>query len=94
MCDKLDAPNDISDLSFDDQVLFSRAAKKICERIYKDSEYNWKIIVESNQEEIHRMTCKVSDCIEKRNKQIFKYLSQLYPVKKEPLFDALENMKL
>lgn len=94
MFDKLNAPNDISELTFDDQVLFSRAAKRICERIYKDSEYDWKIIIEGDKAEIHRMICKVSDCIEKRNKQIFQYLSQLYPVKKEPLFDVLENMKL
>ena len=49
----LNAPNNFTNLNFDDQVLFSRAARTICDRIYKDSKYDWNVVLENYRTKIN-----------------------------------------
>ena len=49
----LNAPNNFTNLNFDDQVLFSRAARTICDRIYKDSKYDWDVVLENYRTKIN-----------------------------------------
>ena len=65
MCDRLNAPHSIEMLTFDDQVLFSRAARMLAERIYKDSKYNWNKILTANHESIVSVAGTVRDDIRK-----------------------------
>lgn len=89
---RLSAPNGVDELNFDDQVLFSRAAKELCERIYKDSQYDWEQILEYNRDTIRRMICKVLDCEERRNAMIVSFLSGMYPAQgSEKLIDFLHS---
>lgn len=89
---RLNAPNDVENIMFDDQVLFSRVARKLCERIYKDSQYDWNKILELNRKQIKEMVRKVRDCEEKRNQKIINYLMQAYPAQEnQSLIETLKN---
>lgn len=95
MGDRLDAPNSIESLTFDDQVLFSRAARALAERIFKDSTYDWNEILEKNRSLLKEMTHTVCDNIPKRNKKIINYLAQTYPAKNQPeLVESLQSFVL
>ncbi len=92
MSDNLRAPNGIEALNFDDQVLFSRAARALAERIFKDSTYDWNEILEKNRSLLKEMTHTVCDNIPKRNKKIINYLAQTYPAKNQP--ELVESLQL
>ena len=95
MCDRLDAPNSIERLTFDDQVLFSRTARILAERIYKDSKYNWNKILRANRESIISVAGTVSDDVRKRNTKIVNFLAQTYPAKNQSeLVDCLQSFVL
>lgn len=95
MCDRLDAPNSIEHLTFDDQVLFSRTARILAERIYKDGKYNWNKILRANRESIISVAGTVSDDVRKRNTKIVNFLAQTYPAKNQPeLVDCLQSFVL
>ena len=76
---RLNAPNDFTNLNFDDQVLFSRAARTICDRIYKDSKYDWNAILENYRATIDGFILS-NDSEGKKKARIFNFLSQMYPV--------------
>lgn len=95
MCDRLDAPHSIEALTFDDQVLFSRVARMLAERIYKDSKYNWNEILTANRESIVSVAGTVRDDMEKRNTKIINFLIQTYPAKNQPeLVECLQSFVL
>ena len=75
----LNAPNSFTSLDFDDQVLFSRAARTICDRIYKDSKYDWDAILENYRTVINGFILS-NDSEGKKRARIFNFLSQTYPV--------------
>lgn len=89
---RLNAPNDFTNLNFDDQVLFSRAARTICDRIYKDSKYDWNAILENYRATINGFILS-NDSEGKRKARIFNFLSQLYPVNKNDssLIDSVSH---
>lgn len=95
MCDRLDAPHSIEALTFDDQILFSRAARMLAERIYKDSKYNWNKILTANRESIVSVAGTVRDDMERRNTKIINFLIQTYPAKNQPeLVECLQSFVL
>ena len=47
---RLNAPNDLDSLTFDDQVLFSRAAYNVAKYIFNNSQYDISAIIEANKE--------------------------------------------
>lgn len=75
----LNAPNDFTNLNFDDQVLFSRAARTICDRIYKDSKYDWDVVLENYRTKINSFILS-NDSEEKKKARILNFLSQMYPI--------------
>lgn len=85
--------NGFEDISFDDQVLFSRAAICLIEKIFKESKYDWAYVLEVNREEIEQIASHVSDNKRKKIKKIKKYLSGIYYISKsnEILLDDFFN---
>ena len=79
MCGRLDAPNDLVHLNFDDQVLFSRAARTICERIYRDSKYDWDSVFDYYRNTINGFL-RNNDPLGKKKARISNFVSQMYPV--------------
>lgn len=75
----LNAPNDFTNLNFDDQVLFSRAARTICDRIYKDSKYDWDAVLENYRTKINSFILS-NDSEGKKKARILNFLSQIYPI--------------
>lgn len=73
LCNRLNAPNPIEKVTFDDQVLFSRVARLLAERIYKDSRYNWTKILTSNREALISVAGAVRDDAGKRNNKIVNF---------------------
>ena len=51
-CLKLDAPKEPKDIGFDDQVLFSRTARNIVERIVYDSKYRLNLLISNDFDDI------------------------------------------
>lgn len=49
---RLDAPNDLISLNFDDQVLFSRAAYNVAKYIFNKSQYDINAIIEANKDNL------------------------------------------
>lgn len=84
MCEHLNAPNSIENLTFDDQVLFSRTARLLAERIYKDSKYDWNEILTKNKSELSSLVSTVRDDRRKRDAKIINFLAQTYPAKEQP----------
>ena len=89
---RLKAPNDPKELSFDDQVLFSRAARTLCERIYKDSKYEWDAVLTYHRNEISSFIL-LNDSEGKKKARITNFLSQIYPINEEDQFfvDSLQK---
>lgn len=46
---RLNAPNGLDSLTFDDQVLFSRAAYNVAKYIFNNSQYDINVIIEANK---------------------------------------------
>lgn len=78
--DKLHAPNSITSICFDDQVLFARSAKQLVEAIYSKSNYNWEVILAEHKDELTSIvgSCKHDQI--KSKKKIENYLRRLYPI--------------
>ena len=49
---RLNAPNGLDSLTFDDQVLFSRAAYNVAKYIFNNSQYDINAIIEANRESL------------------------------------------
>ena len=49
---RLKAPNDINSLTFDDQVLFSRAAYNVAKYIFNNSQYDINAIIKANRDSL------------------------------------------
>lgn len=79
---QLKAPNDFTALDFDDQVLFSRAARTICNRIYRDSQYDWDTVLEYYKDTIANFLL-ANDSNGKKKARIINFLSHIYPINPE-----------
>lgn len=95
VCGRLKAPNDLKDLSFDDQVLFSRAARTLCERIYKDSKYDWDSVLAHHRNAISSFI-RANDSEGKKQARITNFLSQIYPINTNDQFfiDSLHRFMM
>lgn len=60
-------------------MLFSRAARTICDRIYKDSKYDWNVVLENYRTKINSFILS-NDSEEKKKARILNFLSQMYPI--------------
>ena len=49
---RLNAPNGLDSLTFDDQVLFSRAAYNVAKYIFNNSQYDINAIIKANRESL------------------------------------------
>lgn len=91
--DKLNAPNMIDCICFDDQVLYARSARTLLEAIYFRSQYDWPLIVEKNKAKIKTITQKCLNESEKTTQKIQYYLRQSYPIPPTGIPDLLELLK-
>lgn len=92
MSDRLQAPNTFYEISFDDQVLFSRAASRLCGLIYRESCYDWDAVLSYHGKEIRRTFSAIWDS-PKRASRIVTFVSRMYPVhNKEPLLEAIMRL--
>ena len=88
--EKLNAPNMIDSICFDDQVLYARSARTLLEAIYFQSQYDWPLIVENNKVELRRITQKCSHNPEKTMQKVKNYLQQSYPIPQSGIPGPLE----
>lgn len=88
---KLDAPNCISHLTFDDQVLFSRAAFCLSKFIFTKGEYDITNAVDSLKAELYPQirTCLGENDREIAKKKIKKALEAYYPPFENADWDAV-----
>ena len=77
---KLQAPNPLESICFDDQVLFARSARKLLEAIYFQSRYDWNAIVLKHKEDIGSIIASSKHDPEKTKRKVENYLKRLYPV--------------
>ncbi len=91
---KLTAPNDLGAITFDDQVLFSRAANLLVEKIYKESEYDWDVALEEKRNEIDIRTKSIYQKAKKK-KKILKFMSECYYINDDELLkEAIDRLYL
>ena len=78
---RLHAPNDVNSLTFDDQVLFSRAANNVANFIFKNSQYNICAIVEAHKENLLNLVKPYQELTARSIavKKMKRYISLLYP---------------
>lgn len=82
ICDGfLDAPNDVEKFTFDDQVLFSRFARRFVEYLFKCIPYDLDTVLKENADTLYQMLKSNQDIKDKnRNKKkIEMYLRSQYP---------------
>lgn len=79
---KLKAINKIEDVCFDDQVLFARSARSLLERIYTQSNYDWKKIIDHEQQKIKEIELRYQNDKEQQMVHTNNYLKRFYPVPK------------
>ena len=91
---KLCAPNTIHELSFDDQVLFSRAAKELLEKFYYDSNYNWTDVISHHRVKIAEVMKPHLDDHERAVKCALNYLQQFYPLKQKSALQELLQQEI
>ena len=87
--DRLQAPNDIEHLNFDDQVLYARSARTLLEEIYFKTHYDWESIVSTYQPEIKKITAGRCDDETKRKTRIQNFLKRIYPVSENDINDII-----
>ena len=78
---KLNAPNEVEALTFDDQILFSKAAAKLAERIYYDTQYDLISHAKKNINELIAMTSRYQNNPRRIRAMLIRYFAQIYPIK-------------
>lgn len=78
---RLSAPNGLDSLTFDDQVLFSRAAYNVADYIFNNSFYNINAIIEAYKEDLLKLIKPLQEpsSRSKAAKKVKRYISLLYP---------------
>lgn len=88
---KLSAPNSIDRLSFDDQVLFSKAANNLAKRIYFDSTYDLRAHIQQTKDSLNHKLAGFTDRV-RIEKYLYYYLDQVYPVRDEKYKEIMQNI--
>ncbi len=92
---KLDAPHEAELLTFDDQVLFSKAAVELAERIYHDTTYDLITHAEKNINVLVAMTSKYHNNPRRMYSMLNEYFSHIYPIKEKDYSEQIiEVVKL
>lgn len=78
---RLNAPNDLDSLTFDDQVLFSRAAYNVAKYIFNNSQYDINAIIEANRESLIDLIKPFQDpgAHSRATKKVKYFIGLLYP---------------
>ena len=82
---RLNAPNGLDSLTFDDQVLFSRAAYNVAKYIFNNSQYNIIAIIEANRESLHDLIMPFQEpgSRSRATKKVKNFIGLSYPELKE-----------
>lgn len=80
LSERLNAPNEIGNLTFDDQVLFARVARCVVEQIVYNSHYNLYEIVDNDFENIYAISKKFKNNPSSMRRVVETYLKQYYVV--------------
>lgn len=77
---KLNAPNDLNALNFDDQVLFSRATYNVARCIFNNSQYDINAIIQANKGDLIELIkpFKEPSSHSRAVKKVKHYVNQLY----------------
>lgn len=81
--ERINAPNKIERICFDDQVLFARSARSLLEAIYHQCQYDWQEVQAYHIDSISRITKKCKNDPHKANQKTLNYLRRLYPIPEE-----------
>lgn len=78
---RLNAPNDLDSLTFDDQVLFSRATYNVARYIFNNSQYDINAIIEANRESLIDLIKPFQDpgAHSRATKKVKYFIGLLYP---------------
>lgn len=78
---RLNAPNGLDSLTFDDQVLFSRAAYNVAKYIFNNSQYDINAIIEANRESLIDLIKPFQDpgAHSRATKKVKYFIGLLYP---------------
>lgn len=78
---RLNAPNGLDSLTFDDQVLFSRAAYNVAKHIFNNSQYDINAIIEANRESLIDLIKPFQDpgAHSRASKKVKYFIGLLYP---------------
>ena len=78
---RLNAPNDLNTLIFDDQVLFSRAAYNVAKFIFNNSQYDIRQIIDAHGETLLKLISpfKEPGANSRAVKKVKHYIDILYP---------------
>lgn len=77
---RLAAPNDIEHISFDDQVLFSKVANQLAERIYLDAEYDYAAYIDANKDKINTMIGPYLNNPMRAKQKVYNCMLRIYPL--------------
>ena len=78
---RLKAPNDINSLTFDDQVLFSRAAFNVAKYIFNNCYYDINAIIQYHKCDLLHLIKPLQEPVSRHNaaKKLKRFISLLYP---------------
>ncbi len=88
-CGALSAPNKIANISFDDQVLFSKAALYMAIHIFENTKYNLHKHAEAERSSIYDLICKYKKNPERKYSILKTYFSRIYPIKENDYDEEL-----
>lgn len=79
---QLNAPNRFDNFTFDDQVLFSRAAQRFAENLFKNSHYDFLTILSANKDEILKLIEPFQEDTARQiaARKLERYMGRSYPV--------------
>ena len=81
--EKLNAPNFVDAVCFDDQVYFARSAKQLMEIVFYNGKYDWNEIIQDKKKEILSFIGSCKHDPVKVQKKVDNYLRRMYPVPEE-----------
>ena len=90
---KLNAPNEVEALTFDDQILFSKAAVKLAEHIYYDTQYDLISHAKKNINELITMTSRYQNNPRRIRAMLIQYFAQIYPIKPNSYIEQITEIE-
>lgn len=91
---KLDALHEPEFLTFDDQVLFSKATIALAERIFYDTSYNLVNHAKTHLQELKQMTSRYKNNPNRIYSMLNKYFTRIYPINSGNYEEQLKEIVL